>query len=79
MQIHHVQHKIQSLNGNIGKDGELHKYGKSTKYFFLKLFLHFVFTFFGSNVLVFVAQITGSYKSYGCVDDKHANQIFKEP
>ena len=31
MQIHLVQYKIQFLNDKNGKNGELHKYGKSIK------------------------------------------------
>ena len=72
MQIHHVQYKIQSLNDKNGKNGELQKYGKSTNYFYWT-FPSFCFHFIGSNVLVFAAQISVSYKSYGCVDGIHAN------
>ena len=72
MQIHHVLHKIQSLNDKNGKNGELQKYGKSTNYFYWT-FPSFCFHFIGSNVLVFVAQISVSNKSYGCVDGIHAN------
>ena len=52
--------------------GKLHKYGKSTKYFFWT-FSSFCFLSIESNVLVFVAQISVSSKSYGCVDGKNAN------
>ena len=55
-----------------GKNGELHKYGKSTKYFFWT-FSSFCFLFIWSNVLIFVAQINDSNKSYGCVDGIYAN------
>ena len=34
---------------------------------------NFCFYFIGSNVLVLVAQISVSSKSYGCVDGKNAN------
>ena len=39
---------------------------------FFWTFSTFVFSI-GSNVLVFVAQISVSNKSYGCVDDIYAN------
>ena len=39
---------------------------------FSELFLNFVFSI-GSNVLVFVAQISVSNKSYGCVDGIYTN------
>ena len=57
------------------KMGKLENYTSiENQNIFSGLSLHFVF---GSNVLVFVAPISGP-KSYGC-DDKHANQIVKEP
>ena len=36
-------------------------------------FSSFCFHSIGSNVLIFVAQISVSNKSYGCVDGIHAN------
>ena len=53
-------------------------WGNQQNIFFMNFFF-ILFSLFGSSVLVFVAQISGSNKSYGCVDDIHANQIFKEP
>ena len=72
MQIHHVQYKNQSLNDKNGKNWELHKYEKSTKYFFWTS-SSFCFLFIWSIVLVFVAQINVSNKSYGCLEGIHAN------
>ena len=40
---------------------------------FFWTFSSFCFLFIWSNVLVFVAQINVSNKSYGCVEDIHAN------
>ena len=40
---------------------------------FFWTFSSFCFDFLGSNVLVFVAQISVSNKSYGCVDGIYAN------
>ena len=53
--------------------GKLQKYEKSTKYFFLN-FLFILFSlYFNCIVLVFVAQIDVSNKSYGCLEGIHAN------
>ena len=40
---------------------------------FFWTFSSFCFYFIGSNAMVFVAQISVSDKSYGCVDGIHAN------
>ena len=40
---------------------------------FSELFLNSGFLSIGSNVLVFVAQISVSNESYGCVDGIYAN------
>ena len=40
---------------------------------FFWTFSFFCFHFIGSNVLVFVAQISVSNKSYGCADGIYAN------
>ena len=44
---------------------------------FFWTFSFFCFHFIGSNVLVCVAQISVSNKSYGCVDGIHAKEIVK--
>ena len=56
------------------KMGKLENYTsmENQQIIFYELFLHFVFT-----LLVFLAQINVSYKSYGCVDGIHANKIDK--
>ena len=46
---------------------------KTNQMFFFWTFSSFCFYFIGSNAMVFVAQISVSNKSYGCVDGIHAN------
>ena len=72
MQIHHVQYKIQSLMTKMGKM-ENYTSMENQQNIFFWTFSSFCFHFIGSNVLVCVAQISVSNKSYGCVDGIYAN------
>ena len=77
MPIHYVQSQSQSIKTQKGVKWTTLYGWKIKKKIFAELFLHFVF-FNGSHLVVLVAQISVSNKSYGSVDDIHAKWIVKD-
>ena len=71
MPIHHVHSQSQSIKTQKGVKWTTLYGWKINKKVFAELFLHFVF-FNGSHVVVLVAQISVSNKSYGYVDGIYA-------